>query len=115
MEDFVRALVVRLNIDENLYPNILISLTEAVNNAMIHGNKLDERKEVVVTCREKKHQIQFIISDEGTGFDPYKIPDPTSDERIEAEGGRGVFLMKSLSDEIRFVDQGRTVKLMWKI
>lgn len=115
MEDFVRALVVRLNIDENLYPNILISLTEAVNNAMIHGNKLDERKAVLVTCQEKNHQIQFIITDEGKGFDPYKVPDPTSAERLETEGGRGVFLMKSLTDEIHFVDQGRTVKLMWKI
>jgi serine/threonine-protein kinase RsbW len=115
VEDFVRELVVRLNIDENLYPNILISLTEAVNNAMIHGNKLDERKAVMVTCQEKKHQLQFIISDEGKGFDPYKIPDPTSEDRLETEGGRGVFLMKSLTDEIRFVDKGRTVKLTWKI
>ncbi len=115
MEDFVRALVQRLNIDENLYPNILISLTEAVNNAMIHGNKLDERKAVMVTCHEKEHQIQLIISDEGLGFDPFKVPDPTCADRVETEGGRGVFLMKSLSDEIHFVDQGRTVKLMWRI
>ncbi len=105
----------RLNIDENLYPNILISLTEAVNNAMIHGNKLDERKAVLVTCKEKKRHIQFIISDEGNGFDPFKVPDPTSAERIATEGGRGVFLMRSLTDEIHFVDQGRTVKLTWKI
>lgn len=82
---------------------------------MIHGNQLDERKAIVVTCHEKEHQIQLIISDEGKGFDPFAIPDPTSEDRIETEGGRGVFLMKSLADEIHFVDQGRTVKLMWKI
>lgn len=115
VESFVRDVVERLHIDENLYPNILICLTEAVNNAMIHGNQLDAQKEIQVTCHEQEHEIQFIISDEGSGFDPFQLPDPTSQERIEAEGGRGVFLMKELTDEIHFLNQGRTVKLMWKI
>jgi len=104
-----------LHIDENLYPNILISLTEAVNNAMIHGNRLDDQKEIRVACHEQEHLLQLFISDEGSGFDPYKVPDPTSAERIETEGGRGVFLMKQLTHEIHFLDHGRTVKLMWKI
>jgi len=115
VETYVRDLVERLHIDENLYPNILICLTEAVNNAMIHGNQLDEGKKIMVSCHEKEHEIQFTISDEGSGFDPYKVPDPTSIERIETEGGRGVFLMKELTDEIHFLNHGRTVKLMWKI
>ena len=105
----------RLNIDENLYSNILISLTEAVNNAMVHGNQLDNQKKIVVSYRKQPHRIHLFISDEGTGFDPFQIPDPTSDERIMEEGGRGVFLMKQLTDEIHFLDQGRTVQLMWKI
>ena len=105
----------RLNIDPNLYPNILISLTEAVNNAMVHGNRLDARKNIVVSCQEKKNMIQFNISDEGSGFDPQALPDPTSKERIETEGGRGVFLMKQLADEIHFLNHGRTVRLVWKI
>lgn len=115
VETFVREVVERLRIDENLYPNMLICLTEAVNNAMIHGNRMDEGKEIMVSCYEKDHQIQFVISDEGSGFDPQKLPDPTCEERIETEGGRGVFLMKQLTDEIHFLNQGRTVKLMWKI
>ena len=115
VEIYVRRLVERLHIDENLYPNILISLTEAVNNAMIHGNRMDEQKEIMVSCHEQEHQIQLYISDEGSGFDPFEIPDPTSDARIEKEGGRGVFLMKELAHEIHFLDHGRTVKLMWKI
>ena len=115
VEDFVRRLVERLHIDENLYPNILISLTEAVNNAMIHGNQLDDQKEILVSCHEQEHQLQLYISDEGSGFDPFNVPDPTSAERIETEGGRGVFLMKQLTHEIHFLDHGRTVKLMWKI
>jgi serine/threonine-protein kinase RsbW len=104
-----------MDIDENLYSNILISLTEAVNNAMIHGNQLDTRKKIVVSCKKQSHRIHLFISDEGSGFDPYHLPDPTRQERLEMEGGRGVFLMKQLTDEIHFLDQGRTVQLMWKI
>jgi len=105
----------KLNIDENLYSNILISLTEAVNNTMIHGNRLDNQKTIVISFRKQGHSIHLFISDEGSGFDPIKVPDPTSAERLEKEGGRGVFLMKQLADEIHFLDQGRTVQLMWKI
>lgn len=115
MEGFLQRVVTRLEIDPNLYPNILISLTEAVNNAMQHGNRYDTSKIIVVCCKEKPHELLLTISDEGTGFDPQTIPDPTAENRIEREGGRGVFLMKQLTDEIQFSDQGRTVELKWKI
>ena len=111
----MQRLVTRLNIDQNLYPNILISLTEAVNNAMQHGNRFDDNKNIVVECKEKPHQIFLSISDEGSGFDPKKIPDPTTADHIQEEGGRGVFLMKQLTDEIHFLNHGRTVELMWRI
>ncbi len=115
VENFVQRLVTRLNIDENLYPNILISLTEAVNNAMQHGNQFDDHKEIVVECHEKPHRIQVTISDEGSGFDPFAVADPTSEDHLAVEGGRGVFLMKQLTDEIYFHNHGRTVELVWKI
>jgi len=115
VEHFVQRLVTRLNIDPNLYPNILISLTEAVNNAMQHGNRFDDQKKILVSYHQQPHQIRLIISDEGSGFDPFNIPDPTSADYIEEEGGRGVFLMKQLTDELHFLDQGRTVELMWRI
>ena len=82
---------------------------------MQHGNRFDKSKNIVVACREQPHQIRLTISDEGSGFDPYNIPDPTSLGHLEEEGGRGVFLMRQLTDEIHFLDQGRTVELMWKI
>ena len=86
-----------------------------MNNAMVHGNQLDNQKKIVVSYRKQPHKIHLYISDEGRGFDPFQLPDPTSDERIMNEGGRGVFLMKQLTDEIHFHDEGRTVQLMWKI
>jgi serine/threonine-protein kinase RsbW len=111
----VQRLVTRLDIDPNLYPNILISLTEAVNNAMQHGNRFDKTKNILVSYHEKPHQVLVTISDEGSGFDHYKLPDPTTEDHIQQEGGRGVFLMKQLTDEIHFLDHGRTVELMWRI
>ncbi len=105
----------RLHIDPNLYPNILISLTEAVNNAMQHGNQYDDNKKIVVSYCELPDQIRLTISDEGSGFDPFKVPDPTAKDHIDMEGGRGVFLMKQLTDEVHFLNHGRTVELMWKI
>lgn len=73
---------------------------EAVNNAMIHGNRLTDQKEILVSLSRTRTSAPNYISDEGSGFDPYKVPDPTSAERIETEGGRGVFLMKQLIHEI---------------
>jgi serine/threonine-protein kinase RsbW len=115
VESFVKRLVPKQGLDENLYSNILISLTEAVNNAIVHGNRFDDKKKIVVSYRKQSGQIHLFISDEGSGFDPVNIPDPTDDTCLEKEGGRGVFLMKQLTDEIHFHDHGRTVQLMWKI
>lgn len=82
---------------------------------MVHGNQLDESKQIHLSCKALAGLIEFEISDEGCGFDPVDLPDPTSDDRIFVEGGRGVFLMKQLADEIQFCDEGRTVHLRWKI
>lgn len=115
LEDFVQRVVENHRLSENLYPNMLISLTEAVTNAMIHGNRYDDHKNIVVRCHRKNGHIHLFISDEGGGFDPFQLPDPTCDEMLETEGGRGVFLMKQLTDEVHFLDQGRTVQLMWRV
>jgi len=60
----------------------------------------------VISFKRQAHRIHLYISDEGNGFDPVKVPDPTSQEHLREEGGRGVFLMKQLTDEIHFLDQG---------
>ncbi len=99
----------------DLYGNILISLTEAVNNAIIHGNKQDESKLVEVKTETRNGKIAFTVRDEGKGFDFNSVPDPTSNERICECGGRGVFLMRQLSDRCRFHDNGRAVEMEFKI
>lgn len=97
------------------YGNILISLTEAVNNAIIHGNKQDESKVVEVKTEERNGRIAIIVKDEGKGFDYRNVPDPTSPEHVCQCGGRGVFLMRQLSDRCRFQDNGRTVEMEFKL
>ena len=93
------------------YGNVLIAMTEGVNNAIVHGNKLDPDKSVTVVCAVDGKNLVFRISDEGPGFDFDNLPDPTAPENIEKPHGRGVFLMRHLADECAFEDEGRIVEL----
>jgi anti-sigma regulatory factor (Ser/Thr protein kinase) len=111
VEKYVRQLFDQFGLDVELYPNILISLTEAVNNAVQHGNCYDVTKHVRVCTEKYGRYVHCEISDEGRGFDPNVLPDPTAPENVEKPGGRGVFLMRQLSDSISFKDNGRTVEL----
>ena len=115
VEDCLRQLFNDLALDPTLYPNILISLTEAVNNAVEHGNLNDKSKMVCVRLNKQNKVLRCEISDEGRGFDPASVPDPTIDENIEKPGGRGVFLMRELSDKIAFKDNGSTVELIFHL
>lgn len=100
LESFVQSIIREHKICEGKFSDILVSLTEAVNNAIIHGNQYDENKKVMVKCKTSTRGIQFSIVDEGKGFNPENIPDPTSDEKIETCGGRGVFIINALADKV---------------
>jgi len=102
------------DIHEDAFGNILVAVTEAVNNAIQHGNKYDPNKKVKVTYEMEEETMSFTISDQGSGFDYYNLPDPTAPENIEKPTGRGVFLMKHLADQIIFSDNGKTVELFFK-
>lgn len=116
VEGFVQHLCQEMNVRQELYPNILISLTEAVNNAIRHGNNLDENKQVEICIVEKEsNQICLRVSDEGRGFNINDIKDPTIEENIFRLGGRGVFLIRELADEVHFLDNGSTVEMAFKI
>ncbi len=114
VEQFIESLKDKLQISDNLYGNLLISLTEAVNNAIIHGNALDANKKVKVVCKKDNNTVSFTVSDEGNGFDYNNLPDPTDPNNIEKLTGRGVFLMKQLSDQLIFSKGGSQVELQFK-
>lgn len=115
VEPFVEKLVSRYKLDPNRKCDILVSLTEAVTNAIVHGNCESEDKMVKVRSKKEKNCIAVQVTDEGKGFDMASLPDPTTPERIHECGGRGVFLMKQLCDNLRFYNNGSTVEMRFRI
>lgn len=116
VEPFVEKLAQKYKISPDQYGNILISLTEAVTNAMRHGNRNDRTKTVQVKMQKvNAHCIAFKVTDEGPGFDFESVPDPTLPENILKIGGRGVFLMRQLCDNILFHNNGSTVEIRFNI
>jgi serine/threonine-protein kinase RsbW len=99
------------NVDENSYGNIMIAVTEAVNNAINHGNQNDPSKIVYIGFQSEDKKLTFSIKDEGEGFDYTSLPDPTDPTNIDKISGRGVFLMKNLADKVEFANNGNEVSL----
>ncbi len=111
IESFIDNAKEKFHINDDIYGNIMISVTECVSNAIIHGNKQDRKKPVKLELEFLENQIRFIIEDQGNGYDISHLYDPTSPENLEKSGGRGVFIMKHLSDEIKFDNNGSKVTL----
>lgn len=111
VESFIDNAREKFNINDDIYGNIMISVTECVNNAIVHGNKIDKKRVVKLELIFLDNQIKFIIEDEGDGFDHQKLNDPTALENLEKSGGRGVFIMKHLSDEVEFENEGKKITL----
>lgn len=115
VEKLVDDLSSELNISADIYGNILIAALEAANNAILHGNKLDENKLVNILIKKEAEKLRIKIDDEGDGFDYLNIPDPTAPENIENVNGRGIFLMEKLSDNIEFSRNGASVELEFNL
>jgi len=103
------------NIEEDYFGNILISITEAVNNAIYHGNKANPEKKIDIYFKAHPDHITFTVKDEGEGFNFNNLPDPTSPEMVDKPNGRGVFLMRNLADKIPFEDNGSKAILEFKV
>jgi serine/threonine-protein kinase RsbW len=116
VENFIDNLSEKYNFSEETYANVLTCLSEAVINAIVHGNKQDETKKVYLNLEvvENKRLI-FTIADEGSGFDYNNLPDPTSPENLENYSGRGVFIIKKLADQCIFNTIGNELELHFKI
>ena len=111
IESFIDNAKENLKLNDDIYGNIMIAVTESVNNAIIHGNKKDKNKNVDIVLKVEDNTVSFSITDEGSGFDYNTLPDPTAPENIDKPGGRGIFLMKALSDELEFQEDGKRIKL----
>lgn len=111
IESFIDNAKERFHLNDDIYGNIMIAVTEAVNNAIKHGNQNNPKLNVALSLLLEKDLIKFRVEDEGMGFDYHHLPDPTAPENLEKPGGRGIFLMKHLSDEVEFQENGRVVEL----
>lgn len=92
--------------------NLRVSLTEALANAILYGNRSDPGKTIRVEVSLSNHRIVVSVEDEGHGFDPESVPDPTLPENLQRTGGRGVFLIRQLMDEVQYSDRGNSVRLI---
>lgn len=116
VENFIDELSAKYGFSDELYANVLTCLSEAVINAIVHGNRESLEKKVYINLEviEDKRLI-FTISDEGDGFDFNNLPDPTAPENIENLTGRGVFIIKKLADQCIFNSKGNELELHFKI
>lgn len=103
------------NVSEDSYGNIMIAVTEAVNNAIYHGNKGNPEKHIKIGFESDDKNLKFYVADEGEGFDYEALPDPTDPLYIDKPHGRGVFLMKNLADKVEFHNNGQEVMLQFNV
>lgn len=115
IESFIDNTKEKFELNDDIYGNIMIAVTEAVNNAIKHGNLNEASKNVSLSLSLYESQIVFRVEDQGKGFDFHNLPDPTAPENLEKPGGRGIFLMKHLADEVVFLEKGRIVELTFYI
>ncbi len=111
IESFIDNAKEEFEINDDLYGNIMISVTECISNAIVHGNQSNPDKMVHLQLYMEPGLLRCSIEDEGMGFDFSNLPDPTEPENIEKIGGRGIFLMRHLSDEVKFEEGGRKTLL----
>jgi serine/threonine-protein kinase RsbW len=111
VELFIDDMCLKLSVSDDLYGNVLIAVSEAVNNAIQHGNQFSKTLKVALSVCDSEGVFNFSITDKGNGFDITNLPDPTSPENVLKENGRGIFLMKNLADEVEFLNNGSLVNL----
>ncbi len=114
LELLIEDIADKFQIAEDTFANMMTCLNEAVNNAIVHGNHEDPNKKVIVNAEIDGRRIVWTVTDEGTGFDPDKIPDPTAAENLENLSGRGVFIIKHLADQCIFNGTGNEIELHFK-
>lgn len=103
VEGFLTSIPEFASLQQTMYYNALIAVTEAVNNSIIHGNKLDSKKMVFVRVEiVPGESMKISVQDEGKGFNPDAVADPRDPDNILREGGRGVFLIRSLIENVEY-------------
>jgi serine/threonine-protein kinase RsbW len=104
----------RCGFDDHARFAILTALGEALSNAVLHGNRNDPAKALTVEYSADASTVAIVIQDEGAGFDPASVPDPTRSENVDIPSGRGIMLMRAYMTEVEFDPPGNRVRMMYK-
>ena len=110
VENFIRDLFERHNLPEEIYFKVLVCVNEAVINSIMHGNKYDGNKKVKIQSFTAENHLYFRISDEGEGFNYRELPDPTKADNLHKESGRGLHIIKNISEDIGFSEKGNIIE-----
>jgi serine/threonine-protein kinase RsbW len=114
LDEIVTSLAEEAGLNEDQSSGLMLCVSEAVTNGMLHGNKMDESKTVHLTAKAKKGEVIVTVQDEGKGFDPDAVPDPLDEANLLKPSGRGVFLMKTYCDEVNYDRNGTRVTLIMR-
>ena len=106
-----------VGLDKDMKDNLAIAVTEAVGNAIMHGNRQDPCKSVSIEFKYNEKQIEVTVSDEGSGFDLKSIKNPLLPENLLRENGRGIFILSELMDKVdyKFTGQGTVLHMVMKL
>ena len=117
IERFLLKVNQLLHLNEVQFNKLFIATTEAVNNSILHGNRSDPKKKVTVTCEIGTKTLTVRVRDEGGGFDQKRVRNPLLKVNLLRENGRGIFLMRTLMDKVRFqrTPQGAEVVMKMRL
>jgi serine/threonine-protein kinase RsbW len=112
--DFTSDIQKKSNLTDETTGNLMLLLSEAVTNAIVHGNKLDASKQVIAEVQIEPDKVISTVKDNGEGFDPAVTKDPLAEENLLKEGGRGVFLIHELADSVEYLENGTKIRFVIK-
>lgn len=115
VKEFLQDIYYQYGLNKNSFNRVFVGISEAVNNAIVHGNQLNPQKKVTIKMNLSGNQFNIEVQDEGQGFSDEVLTDPTTSERIRREHGRGVYIIKQLAGELFFEDEGRKVIIQFTI
>jgi serine/threonine-protein kinase RsbW len=115
VEEFVNYFCKDVNLPDEKLANIFLAVTEATTNAIIHANKCDTNKIVTVDAYVENSKLIIKIKDEGEGFEPDNIPDPTEPENLLKDSGRGIYLMRVYMDDMKYIRTDSGMELVFTI
>ncbi|WP_020401863.1 ATP-binding protein [Gracilimonas tropica] len=115
VEELLNTLQEELSFGDDFYARLMLAVSEAATNGIVHGNKLDASKEVEIKVYRSDQKLIFETKDQGQGFDPEEIPDPLAEENLLKTSGRGVFLMEEYADAVDYSENGTCLTLTFNL